>query len=53
MCEGLFSFLEWVEKVMIVLVMVVNMFERWFVEVGWVLVDFELDWIVNKDNILL
>ncbi len=50
--EGLFSPLEWVEKVTIAPATVANMLERWTAEAGWVLVDPELDWIVNKDNIL-
>ena len=50
--EGLFSPLEWVEKVTIAPATVANMLERWSAEAGWVLIDPELDWIVNKDNIL-
>jgi len=50
--EGLFSPLKWVEKVTIAPATVANMLERWTAEAGWVLVDPELDWIVNKDNIL-
>ena len=50
--EGLFSPLEWVEKVTLAPATVANMLERWTAEAGWVLVDPELDWIVNKDNIL-
>ncbi len=51
--EGLFSPLEWVEKVTIAPATGTPMcLNDWTAEAGWVLVDPELDWIVNKDNIL-
>ncbi|WP_273776857.1 dihydroorotase [Acinetobacter sp. GSS19] len=50
--EGLFTPLEWVEKVTLAPAKVANMFERWQQQAGWVLVDPELNWVVNKENIL-
>ncbi len=50
--QGVFTPLEWVEKVTIAPAKVANMFDRWKNEAGLVLVDPELVWTVNKDNIL-
>ncbi len=50
--EGLFTPLEWVEKVTLAPAKVANMFERWQQQAGWVLVDPELNWVVNKESIL-
>jgi dihydroorotase len=50
--EGLFTPLEWVEKVTLVPAKVANMQERWEQEAGWVLVDPELEWTLTKESIL-
>lgn len=50
--EGLFTPLEWVEKVTLAPAKVANMVERWQQQAGWVLVDPELNWVVNKESIL-
>lgn len=50
--EGVFTPLEWVEKVTTVPARVAKMLERWQAESGWVLVDPELEWQVSKDTIL-
>ena len=50
--EGLFSPLEWVEKVTLAPAKVANMTERWAQESGWVLVDPDLTWTVSKESIL-
>ena len=50
--EGLFSPLEWVEKVTLAPAKVANMTERWAQESGWVLVDPDLVWTVSKESIL-
>lgn len=50
--EGLFTPLEWVEKVTLAPAKVANMVERWQQQAGWVLVDPELHWVVNKESIL-
>ncbi len=50
--EGLFTPLEWVEKVTLAPAKVANMVQRWQQQAGWVLVDPELNWVVNKENIL-
>lgn len=50
--EGLFEPLEWVEKVTLAPAQVANMTQRWVDESGWVLLDPELEWTVNKDSIL-
>ena len=50
--EGLFSPLEWVEKVTLAPAKVANMTERWAQESGWVLVDPDLAWTVSKESIL-
>ncbi|HEX5380648.1 MAG TPA: dihydroorotase [Acinetobacter sp.] len=50
--EGLFTPLEWVEKVTLAPAKVANMQERWEQEAGWVLVDPELEWALTKESIL-
>lgn len=50
--EGLFTPLEWVEKVTLAPAKVANMVQRWQQQAGWVLVDPELNWVVNKESIL-
>ena len=50
--EGLFEPLEWVEKVTIAPAKVANMYENWLQELGWVLIDPELEWELNKDTIV-
>ena len=50
--EGLLTPLEWVEKVTLAPAKVAQMQERWANEAGWVLVDPELEWTVNKDSIV-
>lgn len=50
--EGLFSPLEWVKTVTIAPATVAQMAERWVQEAGWVLVDPELEWTLDKDSIL-
>ncbi|MBJ9984865.1 amidohydrolase family protein [Acinetobacter sp. S40] len=50
--EGLFEPLEWVEKVTLAPAQVANMLERWQAEKGWVLVDPDLAWTVEKKSIL-
>ncbi len=50
--EGLFTPLEWVEKVTLAPAKVAQMLERWGNESGWVLVDPELEWTLNKDSML-
>ncbi|MHA3890621.1 dihydroorotase [Acinetobacter sp. GXMZU3951] len=50
--QGLFSPLQWVEKVTLAPAKVANMEERWLNEAGWVLVDPELEWTLTKDSIL-
>ncbi|NHB57069.1 aspartate carbamoyltransferase [Acinetobacter sp. 194] len=50
--EGLFTPLEWVEKVTLSAAKVAHMFERWKAESGWVLVDPALQWEVVKESIL-
>jgi len=50
--EGLFSPLEWVEKVTLEPARVANMVKRWQSESGWVLVDPDLEWTVSKENML-
>ncbi len=50
--QGLFTPLEWVEKVTLAPAKVANMVERWQQQAGWVLVDPELSWIVDKEAIL-
>ncbi|MHA3051333.1 dihydroorotase [Acinetobacter sp. ANC 4640] len=50
--EGLFTPLEWVEKVTVTPARVAKILERWQAEAGWVLVDPELEWQVSKDSIV-
>ncbi|PWB13088.1 aspartate carbamoyltransferase [Acinetobacter sp. AM] len=50
--EGLFTPLEWVEKVTLAPAKVANMQERWEQEAGWVLVDPEREWTLTKESIL-
>ncbi|WP_374252776.1 dihydroorotase [Acinetobacter brisouii] len=50
--EGLFTPLEWVEKVTVVPARVAKILEHWQTEAGWVLVDPELEWQVSKDSIV-
>ncbi|PVZ90112.1 aspartate carbamoyltransferase [Serratia sp. S1B] len=50
--EGLFTPLEWVEKVTVAPARVAKILERWQTEAGWVLVDPELEWQVSKDSIV-
>lgn len=50
--EGLFTPLEWVEKVTVTPARVAKILERWQKEAGWVLVDPELEWQVSKDSIV-
>ena len=50
--EGLFTPLEWVEKVTIAPAKVAHMLERWKKEAGWVLVDPEHEWTLSKDTIV-
>jgi len=50
--EGLFTPLEWVEKVTLAPARVAKILERWQKEAGWVLVDPELEWQVSKDSIV-
>ena len=50
--EGLFTPLEWVEKVTLAPAKVAQMADRWADEAGWVLVDPELEWTLNKESIV-
>lgn len=50
--EGLFEPLEWVTKVTLAAADVANMTQRWQAELGWVMLDPELEWILSKDAIL-
>jgi dihydroorotase len=50
--EGLFSPLEWVEKVTIAPAKVAKMQERWMNEAGWVLLDPEIEWTLTKESIV-
>ena len=50
--EGLFTPLEWVEKVTVAPAHVAKILERWQAEAGWVLVDPELEWQVSQDSIV-
>lgn len=50
--EGLFTPLEWVEKVTIIPAQVANMAERWEKEAGLILVDPTFEWTLNKANIV-
>lgn len=48
--EGLLSPLQWVEKVTIAPAKVANMLTRWTEQSGWVLLDPELEWTLNKET---
>ena len=50
--EGLFSPLQWVEKVTLAPAKVADMAARWAAEAGLVLVDPEQEWSLNKETIL-
>ncbi|MEB5930216.1 dihydroorotase [Acinetobacter schindleri] len=50
--EGLFSPMEWVEKVTIAPAKVAKMQERWMNEAGWVLLDPEIEWTLTKESIV-
>ncbi|WP_180039394.1 dihydroorotase [Acinetobacter sp. YH12100] len=50
--EGLFTPLEWIEKVTLAPARVAQMADRWADEAGWVLVDPELEWTLNKESIV-
>lgn len=50
--EGLFTPLEWVEKVTLAPARVAQMADRWADEAGWVLVDPELEWTLSKESIV-
>ena len=50
--EGLFTPLEWVEKVTVAPARVSNMTARWLEQAGLVLVDPELEWTVSRETIL-
>ncbi len=44
--------LEWVEKVTLAPARVAQMADRWINESGWVLLDPELEWTLNKESIV-
>lgn len=50
--EGLLTPLEWVEKVTLAPARVAQMADRWINESGWVLLDPELEWTLNKESIV-
>lgn len=50
--EGVFSPLEWVEKVTLNPARVANMMQLWQSEAGWVLVNPEQIWTLTKDQML-
>ncbi|WP_374668034.1 dihydroorotase [Acinetobacter sp.] len=50
--DGLLTPLEWAEKVTLAPAKVAQMQQRWADEAGWVLVDPEAEWIINKDSIV-
>lgn len=50
--EGLFTPLEWIEKVTLAPARVAQMVDRWADEAGWVLVDPELEWTLSKESIV-
>lgn len=50
--EGLLTPLQWVEKVTLAPARVANMQQRWQQEAGWVLVDPDLQWTLDKHSIL-
>lgn len=50
--EGLFTPLEWVEKVTVAPARVADMFERWQEQAGWILLDPNQTRVLSKDQIL-
>lgn len=50
--EGLFTPLQWVEKVTVAPARVAQMQEAWQQQAGLVLVDPELEWTLNRDSII-
>ncbi|MBD8008878.1 dihydroorotase [Acinetobacter pecorum] len=50
--EGLLTPLEWVEKVTLAPARVAQMADRWVNESGWVLLDPELEWTLDKESIV-
>lgn len=50
--DGLFTPLEWVEKVSVKPAQVAQIQTRWEAELGWVLLDPELLWNLNKNTVL-
>ena len=50
--EGLFTPLEWVEKVTTQPAQVANMVDRWAQEAGLVLIDPTFEWTLSKENII-
>ena len=50
--EGLLTPLEWVEKVTLAPARVAQLADRWINESGWVLLDPELEWTLNKESIV-
>ncbi|WP_074382980.1 dihydroorotase [Acinetobacter pseudolwoffii] len=50
--EGLLTPLEWVEKVTLAPARVAQMADRWINESGWVLLDPELEWTLDKESIV-
>lgn len=50
--QGLLTPLEWVEKVTVAPARVANMQGRWEQEAGWVLVNPNHEWVLNKETIL-
>ena len=50
--EGLFTPLEWVEKVTIKPAQVANMAEQWAQEAGLVLINPTTEWVLSKDSII-
>lgn len=50
--EGVFSPLEWVEKVTLAPAQVANMTQNWQLEAGWVLVNPEQVWTLSKEQML-
>ena len=50
--EGLFSPLEWVEKVTVAPARVAQMLDAWQQQAGLVLIDPEQEWTLNRDSII-
>jgi dihydroorotase len=50
--DGLFTPLEWVEKVTLAPARVAKMLDRWADEAGWVLIDPDLEWTLSKEAIV-